>query len=483
MLFRLSPPFHCSDGRIIAKAVQGIKQHLSAEWEPIGDRKKGLLRGRHLLIIRAVASDTKPSVFNVWASLSDQEAAVLRTRLTDERRPAGEVFIHDGAQGDCVYLIREGEVEVRRRNQSLARLGMGDVVGEMAPLNREPRNADVAAVTDCQLSRLAVADFFELCQHLPALKVILTRLVAQRLSWSSADVLTRTIGSYVVVGQLGAGNMGWVFRATRDQSEFALKMLPHELVQRPTFLERFRLEANWLQQLRHENIVQLKEVVDLYGTIFLVLEYVHGGNGREWMIQRGRIDPQDVRTVTLLVVRALQAAHAKSVVHCDVKSGNIMIGTDGQVKLVDFGIAGSMSDPSSLETGMTPGYAAPERFATPHGSPEADFYSLGVTAYEMLTGQLPFVAETVSEWGKAHREQVHVPAHQRQPGAPLDLLEFIEAALIKDPGDRRAALQPCLRRWTLETAPLVVSHPPVPRELFRPPKYSQTVADALTVSQ
>jgi serine/threonine protein kinase len=431
-----------------------------------------------------VTSGAKPPVFDVWASLSDEEATVLRTRLTDERRPAGEVFIHEGAIDECVYLIREGEVEVRRRDQTLAHLGVGDIVGEMALLNRQPRNADVVAVTDCRLSRLTAADFFDLCQHLPALKIILTRLVAHRLSWSSSDVLTRTIGSYVVVGQLGAGNMGWVFRAVRGQTEFALKMLPHPLVQRPFFLERFRQEANWLQQLHHENIVQLQEVVELYGTIFLALEYVRGGNAREWMIQRGRLEPQDVRTVTRSVVRALQAAHARGVVHCDVKSSNIMIDADGQVKLVDFGIASSLSDPASLEFAITPGYAAPERFATARGSPEADFYSLGVAAYEMLTGQLPFVAETVSDWAVAHREQVQVPVREREPNGPLDLAEFIEAALTKDPAQRRVALQPCLQRWAEDTTALVVSHPPLPRDRYSPPpSCSQTFANALTITQ
>jgi eukaryotic-like serine/threonine-protein kinase len=429
-----------------------------------------------------VTSDAKPPVFDGWASLSDEEAAVLRTRLTDERRVAGEVFIQDGAVDECVYLIRQGEVEVRRRNRLLGRLGIGDFVGEMALLNRQPRNADVVAVTDCKLSRLTAADFFDLCQHLPALKIILTRLVAQRLSWSSSDVLTRTIGSYVVIGQIGAGTMGWVFRAVRGQTEFALKMLPHPLVQRTHFLERFRQEANCLQQLHHENIVQLQEVVELYGTIFLALEYVPGGNVNEWMIQRGRLEPPDVRIVTRSVVRALQAAHARTVVHCDVKPSNIMIAADGRVKLVDFGIAGSLSDPSSLESGMTPGYAAPERFAAFQGSPEADYYGLGVAAYEMLTGRFPFAAETLSDWAVAHREQVPVPVRARAPNAPLDLVEFIEAALTKDPIQRRDALQPCLHRWAEDTTPLVVSHPPFPREHYRPRTYGQTVANAPTIT-
>ena len=229
--------------------------------------------------------------------------------------------------------------------------------------------------------------------------------------------------------------------------------------------------------MRHPNIVQLQEVIELYGTVFLALEYVRGGNAKEWMIQCGRLDPLDVRVMTRSVVRALQAAHARGVVHCDVKPSNIMVDIDGRVKLVDFGIAGSLSDPASIEIGMTPGYAAPERFSRAHGSPEADFYSLGVTAYEMSTGQSPFEAETVSGWAVAHREQVLVPVREREPKVPQDLAEFIEAALTKDPVQRHAALQPSLQRWGAETAPLVVGHPPLTREQF-----SRTVTDAPTVT-
>jgi serine/threonine protein kinase len=429
-----------------------------------------------------VATPSAPA-FDLWAKLAEKEAALLRTRLVDQRFSAGEVFIREGGPGDCLYLVRQGEVEVRRAGQPLARFGVGHVVGEMALLNREPRNADVAAITDCTLSRLAADDFDELCRQLPNLKIILTRLVAHRLSWSGADVLARRIGSYEVVEQLGAGNMGWVFRAVRGPEEFALKMLPHPLVQQPRFLERYRQEAYLLRQLHHENIVNLCDLIELYGTAFLVLEYVRGGNGQEGMIQRGPLKATDVRSVTLAVVRGLQAAHARSVVHCDIKPSNIMISTDGLIKLVDFGIAGSLVDAAAIETGMTPGYAAPERFAGSRGSPEADFYSLGMTVYELLTGQLPFPAETEDAWARVHREETPPPLRERCPNAPPDLEEFVQAAMIKDLRRRRSALQPCLQRWAGDTTRLTVSQPPVPQAQLRPPSYSQAVASAPTITR
>lgn len=421
--------------------------------------------------------------FDLWAALSEPEAAALRARLVEQRLPSGRAFIRDGEPGDCLYLVNHGEVEVCRPDLPPVRLGAGHVVGEMALLNREPRNADVVAVTDCVLSRLAADDFLQLCERLPELKIILTRLVAHRLNWSGGDVLARRIHSYEVVEQLGAGTMGWVFRATCGAEEFALKMLPHLLVQRPRFLDRFRHEADLLRQLRHDNIVALRDFIELYGTAFLVLEYVRGCNAREWMIQRGRPSAQDVRRVAISVARALQAAHARAIAHCDVKSSNIMISTGGAVKLVDFGIAGSLAEPAgAAETGLTPAYAAPERFGGARGSPEADFYGLGVTVYELLTGQLPFDAASVPAWAAAHREQIPPPLGESQPDTPADVAEFVQAALTKDPQQRRSALQPCLERWAGDATSLIVSQPPVPQAQLCPSGYSHTLAGAPTVT-
>ncbi len=114
-------------------------------------------------------------------------------------------------------MVREGEVDVAAPPEAggtahklLARLGPGHVIGEMALLNREPRNADVFAVTACKLERLSAADFAALCDQLPVLKLVLTRLVAHRLSWSGSDVLARRIGAYTVTEAIGEGGMAWV---------------------------------------------------------------------------------------------------------------------------------------------------------------------------------------------------------------------------------------------------------------------------------
>jgi eukaryotic-like serine/threonine-protein kinase len=404
------------------------------------------------------ASPATPG-FDLWGNLTSEEAGLLNGRVTDERLAAGTSFIREGETGDSVYLIRDGEVSVRRGGVEIARVRNGQIVGEMALMNREPRNADAVAFTNCTVSRLAAADFDELCRRLPSLKLILTRLVAHRLNWSGQNVLARRIGPYEIVKQLGAGGMGWVFRARRGGDEFAVKMLPHPLVQQPGFLERYRREAEVLQQVSHPSIVRLYDMIELHGTLFLVLEYIEGGNGVEWLIQRGVPDVADVRTVTVAVARALQAAHARGVVHRDVKPDNIMITTAGEVKLVDFGIAGTLDGPVvGHQYEFTPAYAAPERFAGDRGRPESDFYSLGATIYEFATGHLPFLSDDVPGWARAHQEQIAPTLRTPSP----EMASFVCAALIKDPRRRRVAIQPFLESWANEP-PGIVRRPPALR--------------------
>ena len=424
---------------------------------------------------------TVAPAFDFWSQIGRADAAQLRARLVDCRIRAGQAFIRAGEPGDCLYFLRQGQAEVRRQGVPLAQLAVGQIVGEMALLDRHPRNADVVAVTDCQLSRLSLQHFDELCDRLPNLRLILTHLVAHRLNWSGADVLARRIGPYEIVQQLGAGNMGWVFRAVRGPDQFAIKMLPHPLVHQPGFLERHRREAQLLRQIAHAHIVQLHDLIELYGTAFLVLEYIHGRNAQEWTIQLGRPAGADIRRMTIAVASALQAAHAAGVLHCDIKPGNIMLRMDGVVKLVDFGIAASTHAPADKQGAqLTPGYAAPEQFDG-QCRPASDFYSLGVTAYELLTGQLPFNGTTLTDWARLH-QNVPPPLLSRDL-QPADLVGFIQAALIKHPGARLTALQPFLRAWAGITEPLCVSRPPVPRAAAAPaPPVSAAVAAAMTVT-
>jgi serine/threonine protein kinase len=405
--------------------------------------------------------------FDLLQGLSDEQAQLLGSKLTPFSLQAGGSLIHAGEPGDCLYIVRSGEVEVCAPlpagggRKVLARLGAGHVVGEMALLNREPRNADVVAATDCELDRLPAVDFESLCAQMPVLKLVLTRLVAHRLSWSGSDVLARRIGAYTVIAPIGEGGMAWVYRAVcnaapADDPErrvVALKMLPHALVTRPGFLEQFRQEANVMTGLRHENIVSLYETIETYGTMFLVLEYVQGRSLREWVESRGRLSPDDVWGIACSVTQALRAAHARGVIHRDVKPDNIMLRHDGIVKLMDFGIAVPLSGPTVDLGGVavSPRYGAPEIFAGDRGDPSADFYNLGIMLYEMVAGRSPFTADSYEEWAEAHQTVAPPQLRQYCTNVRPDLEALINAALLKNPADRWKAIAPMLDRLSVKT--------------------------------
>lgn len=417
----------------------------------------------------------RPSRFDLLEGFTSEQGASLCSKLTPLSVKSRGVFIHAGDPGDCLYVIRKGEAEVCVASPDgggqrvLARLGPGHVVGEMALLNHEPRNADVIATTDCELDRLSAADFESLCVRMPVLKMVLTRLVAHRLSWSGSDLLARRIGSYTVIAPIGEGGMAWVYRALcnttpEDDPErrvVALKMLPHALVTRPGFLEQFRQEASVMTGLRHENIVSLYETIEIYGTMFLVLEYVQGRSLRDWMGSRGKLAPDEVWNIACSITQALCAAHARGVIHRDVKPDNIMLRQDGVVKLMDFGIAVPLKGPTVDLGGVavSPRYGAPEIFAGERGDPAADFYNLGIMLYEMVAGRSPFTADTYEEWAEAHQTVEPPPLQRFCPGLRPDLESLINASLIKDPAERWKAVAPQLGHLSVKT----MVQPPVPQ--------------------
>lgn len=394
-------------------------------------------------------SNRQLEYFEPFVGLTPDQSRELRARMQRCSFPAGERFMRAGEVGDGVYLIADGKAEVRRPDgQVLATLGKGHFVGEMALLNREPRMADVVASTKLRAWRLAREDFEPLVEKLPALRLFLTRLVAHRLQWSGKDLLSRRIGNYEIVEGVGKGGMGWVFRAIQlpQEREVAVKMLPHALVTRHGFLERFRIEAQILGRLRHENIVSVLDTIEAYGTMFIVMEFVRGITAHELAHQAGNVAPNQVRAIAAAVAKALQHAHKEGIIHRDVKPDNIMIRADGCVKLMDFGIAQQLQGGLSRPGGFTPQYAAPEVMRDESVSPAADYYSLGVTLYEILTGQLPFEGSNTDDWAHLHCQTEPRPLRSFSARVPADLDAIVSTALIKDPTRRWAELEPLLKK-------------------------------------
>jgi serine/threonine protein kinase len=248
---------------------------------------------------------------------------------------------------------------------------------------------------------------------------------------------------YRVDALIGAGGMGQVFRArdTREHRDLALKVLHPAREEVGERTERFKREIGILSRLKHEAVPAIVDFGLHESELFFVSELVDGTDLKTEIKRRGPWLPTDAAALAGRVADALAAAHALGVVHRDVKPSNIMIGRDGAVKLLDFGLARGVGiDMTTLtRTGTivgTPSYMSPEQFDT-HGVDErSDIYSLGVVLFEMLTGKLPFTGETPVAVAIKHKMEPARPPRALRADLPAWIDRVVVRCLEKDPGRR-----------------------------------------------
>ena len=234
----------------------------------------------------------------------------------------------------------------------------------------------------------------------------------------------------------------------------------------PGFRARFEREARAAASLSHPNIIDVYDVGEDEGTPFIVMELVRGQSLKEIIAADAPFHPDDVAELLEQIGGALDYAHARGYVHRDIKPGNILIDEHGRARLVDFGIAKGLADGDLTEAGEslgTVGYLSPEQAAGLMATPASDVYSVGVVAFEMLTGELPFAAETPVGVAMRH---VHDPAprpSQIVPGLPPQVDPIILRALAKDPTGAGAQPAPSPARcasWRNSGPPRPVARTP-----------------------
>ena len=242
---------------------------------------------------------------------------------------------------------------------------------------------------------------------------------------------------------IGQGGMGVVYRARdlRLKRTVALKVMAPELAADHRFRERFAREAELAMSLEHPNVVPIHDAGELDGRLYLVMRYVEGTDLRELLRAEGGLEARRALTIVAQVAHALDAAHAKGLVHRDVKPSNVLLDRDEHVYLADFGLTRSFGSASSTDGPSvgTPAYLAPEQIEGQEIDGRVDVYSLGCLLYECLTGEPPFAASSrlAVAWAHLEEEPPSVTDRRHELSPAIDAV--VRKAMAKNPDDRYAS--------------------------------------------
>jgi eukaryotic-like serine/threonine-protein kinase len=247
-------------------------------------------------------------------------------------------------------------------------------------------------------------------------------------------------GRYRVISRLGAGGMADVYEAEDQQlgRRVALKLLYRHLAEDVSFVERFRREASSAAGLQHPSIVGIFDRGEWDGTYYIAMELIRGRTLKEVIRERGPAPPEAAVDIVLQILRAARYAHQRGIVHRDIKPHNVMIDEEGRVKVTDFGIARAGAS-DMTETGSVMGtaqYLSPEQAQGKPVDARSDLYSIGIVLYEMLTGTVPFDAESPVSVALKQVSEPPVPPRERNPAVPPALDAVVLRALEKDPAAR-----------------------------------------------
>lgn len=258
---------------------------------------------------------------------------------------------------------------------------------------------------------------------------------------SSSMIGTVLSGRYRLEAKLGSGGMSTVYLA-RDETldrPVAVKVMHREMSEQEDQLKRFRQEARAVAKLSHPNVVSVIDAGEDGGHPYIVFEYVEGETLKQRIAREGALDAQDAIAYAIEIARGLSVAHARKMVHRDIKPQNVLIDSEGRAKLTDFGISRQLEQDGMTATGRVLGttdYVSPEQAMGRAVDPRSDVYSLGVVLYEMLLGQVPFAADSQVGVAMKHVNEELPDVQRRREDLSAATALVVERATAKDPGSR-----------------------------------------------
>jgi eukaryotic-like serine/threonine-protein kinase len=274
-------------------------------------------------------------------------------------------------------------------------------------------------------------------------------------------MIGRTIGKYRIVGQLGRGGAGVVYQAVDEtlHRDVAVKTLNPDLANTEV-MSRFRAEATILARLNHPQIATIYELFRADGDLLMVMEFVRGESLDKLSERLGALSPERAAYIIDLILSGLEHAHRAGVVHRDVKPANVMVTDEGSIKIMDFGIArvlGAEQKTVDFRLMGTPAYMSPEQVLGEEVDGRSDLYSVGVLLYRLLTGALPFAADTALGMLQRQIRDTPIPICAHRSGLPDWCEGIVQRALAKAPADRFQSAEAFREELSRATGPLAMA--------------------------
>lgn len=376
----------------------------------------------------------------LFHAISRDAICPLLNSLTLKHLKKGERIISQGDEGDSFYIVLCGSCVINLEKDNtlhpITRLRPGDIVGEMAVLTGERRSAHVDAETDIDLLGMSREQFDSLSGEYPKLRDFLTEIITHRFS-TSRETAHRTVGKYVITEIIGQGGWSMVYKGIHGKLRLpvAIKMLKHDMAMNPEFLKKFQNEATIIARLNHTNIIKVFDIEELYRTVFIIMEYLEGVPMDYLLEHKPKLSVPSILDIILQVCYGLDYAHKQGIIHQDIKPANIFIQPDGRVKIVDFGLACPRGNIDFNLPG-TVFYMSPEQIDGNPVDERTDIYALGITAYEMITGQRPFPEDNIAKLMDLHLSEDAPDPRLLVPNLPDELSNFILGSTRKDPTER-----------------------------------------------